>query len=88
MSAPDAIDRSDPELVTALAGPAEMLSSDGFEATWEVDAASGVHFTVSPGSAACQDCLVSKPVMEAIISDALAGTRWSLAEVTLPSDKR
>jgi hypothetical protein len=64
-----------------------MLESDGFEATWEVDAANGVHFTVLPGSAECQDCLVPKPVMEAIIGDALDGTPWSLAEVTLPADK-
>lgn len=87
MSAPEAIDRSDPELAAALAGPREMLESDGFEATWDVDAGGGVHFTVAPGSAECQDCLVPKPVMEAIVSDALDGTRWSLSEVTLPSDR-
>jgi hypothetical protein len=87
MTAPEAIDRSDAELATLLAGPREMLASDGFDATWEVDAAGGVHFTVAPGTAACQDCLVPKAVMEAIIGDALDGTRWSLAEVTLPADK-
>jgi hypothetical protein len=80
-------DRSDADLRTALAAPTQMLESDGFEATWEVDAANGVHFTVSPGSAECQDCLVPKPVMEAILTDALDGTPWSVAEVTLPADK-
>ena len=80
-------DRSDAELRTALAAPTQMLESDGFEASWEVDAANGVHFTVLPGSAECQDCLVPKPVMESIIGDALDGTPWSLAEVTLPADE-
>jgi hypothetical protein len=84
MTAPET---TDPELAAALAGPKTMLESDGFEATWEVNAANGVHFTVSPGSADCQDCLVPKHVMEAILEDALAGTRWSVAEVTLPADK-
>ena len=87
MTATDQADQSDAELRTALAAPTQMLESDGFEATWEVDAANGVHFTVLPGSAECQDCLVPKPVMEAIIGDALDGTPWSLAEVTLPADK-
>lgn len=77
-----------PDLGAVLAGPKQMLESDGFEATWEVDAANGVHFTVLPGSAECQDCLVPKPVMEAIIGDALDGSPWSLAEVTLPADER
>jgi hypothetical protein len=76
-----------PDLEAALAGPKQMLESDGFEASWEVDAANGVHFTVLPGTAECQDCLVPKTVMEAIIGDALEGTPWSLAEVTLPADK-
>jgi hypothetical protein len=87
MTRTEPTDGFDAELATALAGPTEMLESDGFEATWEVDAAGGVHVTVSPGTAACQDCLVPKPVMEAILSDALAGTRWSLAGVTLPADQ-
>jgi hypothetical protein len=87
MTRSEAIDRSDPQLTAALAGPKAMLESDGFEATWEVDAANGIHFTVSPGSAECQDCLVPKPVMEAILADALDGTPWSVAEVTLPADK-
>lgn len=80
-------DRTDADLRTALAAPTQMLESDGFEATWEVDEGNGVHFTVLAGSAECQDCLVPKPVMEAIIGDALAGTPWALAEVTLPADE-
>lgn len=87
MTRSEPTDRSDAELRTALAAPTQMLESDGFEASWEVDEANGVHFTVLPGSAECRDCLVPKPVMEAIIGDALAGTPWSLAEVTLPADK-
>ena len=51
MTRSEAIDRSDPQLTAALAEPTAMLESDGFEATWEVDAANGVHFTVAPGSA-------------------------------------
>ena len=78
--------QSDADLDTALAGAKTMLESDGFEATWEVDPAGGVHFTVLAGSADCQDCLVPKPVMAAIIGDALDGTPWSLAEITLPAD--
>jgi hypothetical protein len=87
MTSTEPTDRADAELRTALAAPTQMLESDGFEATWDVDEANGVHFTVLPGSAECQDCLVPKPVMEAIIGDALDGTPWSLAQVTLPADK-
>jgi hypothetical protein len=87
MTSTEPTDGVDAELATALAGPTQMLESDGFEATWEVDAAGGVHVTVAPGTAACHDCLVPKPVMEAILGDALAGTRWSLAGVTLPADQ-
>lgn len=86
MTAPDPAHRSDAELASALSGTTTMLESDGFEAAWEVDPAGGVHFTVRAGSADCQDCLVPKPVMAAIIGDALAGTPWSLAEITLPGD--
>ena len=87
MTSPDTTDRSDAGLRTALAGPTEMLKSDGFEVAWEVDSANGVHFTVLPGTAECRDCLVPKPVMEAIVGDALEGTPWSLVEVTLPADQ-
>ena len=87
MTASEQTDRSDAELRAALAAPTQMLESDGFQATWQVDEANGVHFTVLPGSAECQDCLVPKPVMESIIGDALDGTPWSLAEVTLPADQ-
>jgi hypothetical protein len=87
MTSTEPTDRADAELRTALAAPTQMLESDGFEATWEVDETNGVHFTVLAGSAECQDCLVPKPVMEAIIGDALDGTPWSLAQVTLPADK-
>lgn len=84
MTASESAPRSDAELANALSGAKTMLESDGFEASWEVDPAGGVHFTVLPGSADCQDCLVPKPVMASIIDDALTGTPWSLAEITLP----
>lgn len=86
MTTSESAPRSDAELDSALAGAKTMLESDGFEATWDVDPDGGVHFNVRPGSADCQDCLVPKPVMASIIDDALAGTPWSLAEITLPSD--
>lgn len=86
MTTSESAHRSEAELTSALSGATTMLESDGFEATWEVDPAGGVHFTVLAGSAECQDCLVPKPVMAAIIGDALAGTPWSLAEITLPGD--
>ena len=86
MTTSESAARSDADLAGALAGAKTMLESDGFEASWDVDPAGGVHFTVLAGSADCQDCLVPKPVMAAIIGDALAGTPWSLAEITLPSD--
>ncbi|SFD96444.1 hypothetical protein [Blastococcus tunisiensis] len=86
MTTSEPASRSDAELAEALAGARTMLESDGFEAGWDVDPAGGVHFTVRPGSAECQDCLVPKPVMAAIIGDALSGTPWSLAEITLPGD--
>ena len=86
MTTSESTPRSDADLDGALAGARTMLESDGFEASWVVDPAGGVHFTVLAGSADCQDCLVPKPVMAAIIGDALAGTPWSLAEITLPGD--
>jgi hypothetical protein len=87
MTATQPTDGLDAELAAKLAGPTTMLESDGFEARWDVDADGGVHLTVAPGTAACEDCLVPKPVMQAIIEDALAGTRWSVAGVTLPADQ-
>lgn len=86
MTTSESVSPSDAALAEALAGARTMLESDGFEAGWDVDPAGGVHFIVRAGSADCQDCLVPKPVMAAIIGDALAGTPWSLAEVTLPGD--
>jgi hypothetical protein len=86
MTTSESAHRSSADLESVLAGARTMLESDGFEATWEVDPSGGVHFTVLAGSADCQDCLVPEPVMAAIIGDALAGTPWSLAEVTLPGD--
>lgn len=73
-------------LTTALADVREMLERDGFVADWHLDGSGGVRFRVLAGSAACHDCLVPKPVMEAILGDALDGTPYTITGVELPGD--
>jgi len=64
----------------------EMLASDGYSLDWQVGEGEKVVVRIEAGPDACADCLVPLPVMQAILSDALAGTPYSLDRIELPAD--
>jgi hypothetical protein len=74
------------QLDAAFAEIAEMLRSDGFTAQWSVAQEGDVSFVVGAGDAACAECLVPKPVLEAMLSSALEGSGYRLVDVRLPAD--
>ncbi len=62
----------------------EMLARDGYLLSWSRAAEDRVVVHIDAGPDACADCLAPKPVIEAIMSRALAETPFSLEHVTLP----
>lgn len=70
-------------LEEALDGVAEALRSDGFSLAWTADA-ERVSFVIGGDEAACAECLVPKPVLAAMLAQALEGTGFSLGEVQTP----
>jgi len=64
----------------------EMLASDGYDLSWELSAHDRVVVQIEAGPEACEDCLVPLPIMEAIMSDALAPTPYTLDHIVLPAD--
>lgn len=68
----------------ALAEFRSTLERDGFTAEWKVRD-DGVHVRVVATDAACMECLVPEPVVQAILADALEGTGHTLAAVELPA---
>lgn len=68
----------------ALAQFREMLASDGYLLSWSHAGDEKVVVEIAAGEDACADCLVPLPVMEAIMSNALAPTPYSLDHVILP----
>jgi hypothetical protein len=73
------------ELDAALADLRTQLERDGFTAEWEVTD-DVVGFRVVATDAACDECLVPKVVMEAMLHDAIDGTGFTLGEVRLPAE--
>jgi hypothetical protein len=73
-------------LATAFQRFKDMLESDGYSLTWSVTGseADRVIVQIEAGPDACADCLVPLPIMEAIMSDALAPTAYSLDHIVLP----
>ncbi|TFD59661.1 hypothetical protein E3T43_03455 [Cryobacterium sp. Hh7] len=69
---------------TALAGFRDMLATDGYLLSWEETKPQLVVVRIAAGEDACADCLVPQPVMEAIMTQALAGTDYTLDHVVLP----
>ncbi|WP_417561604.1 hypothetical protein [Microbacterium sp.] len=69
----------------ALAGFTEMMRTDGYLLAWEPSAPDRIVVTISATEGACADCLVPQPVMEAIMSSALAETAVSVDRVILPA---
>ena len=64
----------------------DMLASDGYDLSWSVTDHDRVVVQIEAGPDACADCLVPLPIMEAIMSDALAPTPYSLDHIVLPAD--
>ena len=64
----------------------DMLASDGYDLHWELTGTGTVVVQIEAGPEACEDCLVPLPIMEAIMSDALAPTPYSLDHIVLPAD--
>jgi hypothetical protein len=64
----------------------DMLASDGYDLSWELTGQDKVVVQIEAGPEACEDCLVPLPIMEAIMSDALAPTPYSLDHIVLPAD--
>ncbi len=71
-------------LETAFRRFRDMLASDGYTLSWSVNGRDRVVVQIEAGPGACADCLVPLPVMEAIMSDALAPTGYALDHVVLP----
>jgi hypothetical protein len=68
----------------ALRGLRDMLATDGYELRWSLSSPGTVLVRVVAG--ACADCLVPRPLMEGILSDALGPTPYTLDRVVLPAD--
>jgi len=64
----------------------DMLASDGYDLSWSVTDQDRVVVQIEAGPDACADCLVPLPIMESIMSDALAPTPYSLDHIVLPAD--
>jgi hypothetical protein len=77
---------SDTALDGALQGFRDMLASDGYELRWSLSSPGRVVVQILAGPDACADCLVPRPLMEAIMSDALGPTPYALDRIVLPAD--
>ncbi len=64
----------------------DMLASDGYGLSWELAGQDKVVVQIEAGPDACADCLVPLPIMESIMSDALAPTPYTLDHIVLPAD--
>ena len=63
----------------------DVLAADGYDLRWSVTGQDRVVMEIQAGPGACADCLVPLPVMEAIVSDALAPTPYVLDHIVLPA---
>jgi len=79
----DVIDRA--EVDAALKNLTDMIANDGYLLRWEPSSGDTIVITIDAGPEACADCLVPRVVMEAIMSSALEGTRYSLDHVVMPA---
>ena len=68
----------------ALQGFRDMLAADGYRLNWSVTAPERVLIRIEAGPEACPDCLVPLPIIEGIMTDALAPTSYTLDRVILP----
>jgi hypothetical protein len=65
----------------------DMLASDGYTLTWSVTPGDRVVVRIEAGPEACADCLVPLPIMEGIMTNALAPTPYALERIILPADQ-
>jgi hypothetical protein len=65
----------------------DMLAADGYELNWTVTGQDKVLIQIVAGADACADCLVPLPVIEGIMTDALAPTPYTLDRVLLPASE-
>lgn len=63
----------------------DMLATDGYLLNWSAVGEDRVIVKIEAGEDACADCLVPQPVMEAIMTAALASTPYTLDHVELPA---
>jgi hypothetical protein len=63
----------------------DVLAADGYLLDWSVTGDGRVTVRIEAGQDACADCLVPLPVMEAIMSDALSPTPYTLDRIVLPA---
>ena len=83
---PDAASPGTPQTLDhALQRFRDVLAADGYDLRWSVTAQDRVVVEIQAGPEACADCLVPLPVMEAIMSDALAPTPYALDHIVLPA---
>jgi hypothetical protein len=85
-SAPGRAGNNSAALDSAFQKFRDMLATDGYTLSWSVSGQDRVVVQIDAGPDACADCLVPLPIMEAIMSDALAATSYSLDHIVLPAD--
>jgi hypothetical protein len=73
------------DLRNALQQLRDVLTGDGYDLDWVLGEGNQVAVKVISGPDSCADCLVPQPIMAAILSDALAGTPYTLESIELPS---
>jgi hypothetical protein len=73
------------EIDSALRKFRDVLSADGYGLDWSLGERNGIVIRIVAGADACADCLVPLPVMEAIMSDALSETPYTLDRIELPA---
>jgi hypothetical protein len=64
-----------------------MLAADGYDLNWSLTGPDKVQIQIVAGAEACADCLVPLPVIEGIMTDALAPTPYALDRVVLPAEE-
>jgi hypothetical protein len=69
----------------ALQGFRDMLAADGYRLNWSQTGPQRVLIQIEAGPQACADCLVPLPIIEGIMTDALAPTSYTLDRVVLPA---
>jgi hypothetical protein len=73
------------DLKDALQQLRDVLTGDGYDLDWALNARGEVTVTVVAGPDACADCLVPQSIMAAILTDALSATPYRLEAIELPA---